>query len=242
VPTPSAAVASPVAAVIAARGGSKGIPGKNLAELCGRPLLAWSIDHARAAEGVDTVWVSSDDEEILAVAEGHGAHPIRRPAELAGDAAPSESAWLHALDAIEEEAGRVGLLCALQATSPLREPSDLERGLADIVEQGADAVFSAALLDDFLVWERAGDGTMRALNYDPERRGRRQDRAPQYVENGSFYLVRPEILRSTGNRLGGRVGLTLMDFWKSFEIDEPADLDLCAALMRLHGLDERAAG
>lgn len=215
-------------AIVAARGGSKGIPRKNLIEFCGKPLIAWTIEQALACERFDGVWVSSDDDEILEVSASYGARPIRRPAELAGDSASSEVAWAHALSTI---ASSIDVVCALQATSPLREPADLQRGLDTFLDDGCDSLFSASVLDDFLIWERATDGTPRAANYDPANRGRRQDRAPQYVENGSFYLFAPWVLRDAGNRLGGRVGMSLMEIWKAFEIDDAAGLETCAVLM-----------
>lgn len=228
----SAIPAERVAAIIAARGASKGIPHKNLVDLCGKPLIAWTIEQAAAAEGISGVWVTSDDEEILGLAERHGATPIHRPAELATDTASSEAAWAHAVAWIEERIGALELVCALQATSPLREPSDLERALRDFSEQRCDSLFSASPLHDFLIWERDDDGSLHALNYDPADRGRRQDRAErQYVENGSFYLFRPEVLREHGNRMGGRIGLTVMEFWKAFEVDDEEGLEMCGALM-----------
>lgn len=221
-----------VAAIVAARGASKGIPHKNLVDLCGKPLMAWTIEQALAARGLSGVWVTSEDDEILEVAESYGATPIRRPAELATDTASSEAAWVHALDQIEGAGHTVDVVCALQVTSPLREPSDIEEALEDFAAQRCDSLFSASPLRDFLIWERSDDGTLRALNYDPAHRGRRQDRPErQYVENGSFYLFRPEILRSTGSRIGGRTGLSVMEFWKAFEVDDQEGLDMCSALM-----------
>ncbi len=220
-----------VPAIIAARGGSKGIPRKNLVDLCGKPLIAWTIEQALEAERVDDVWVTSDDEEILEVSAGYGARPIRRPDALASDDASSEAAWAHAIDVIEGERGRADVVCALQATSPVRESSDLDRGVSDFLRQGCDSLFSASQLDDFMIWEMAEDGTLRAVNYDPAARGRRQDRGSQFVENGSFYLFRPWLLRDGGNRLGGRIGMSLMQLWKAFEIDDEEGLEMCRTLM-----------
>ena len=93
-------------AVIAARGGSKGIPHKNLLDLCGKPLIAWTVEQARAARGVDVVAVSSDSDRILQAAEAAGAVGVRRPDDISGDLASSESAWLNALDAIDGKMGR----------------------------------------------------------------------------------------------------------------------------------------
>jgi len=128
-------------AVIAARGGSKGIPNKNLIELCGKPLLAWSIEQALAAPEITEVAVSSDSDVILDVAEKFGAVGVRRPTEIAGDTATSESAWLHALDAREAATSPFDRVVALQATSPVRESSDLSGGIA-LYETGFDSILS----------------------------------------------------------------------------------------------------
>lgn len=221
-----------IVALIPARGGSKGIPGKNLIDFCGKPLLAWSIEQAKRAEGISSVWVTSDSPEILQVAEKYGARAIRRPAVLSGDTATSESAWLHAMDEIEKQGEVIELVVAMQATSPLREPEDLDRGIRDLKTQGLDSLFSCAKLEDFYIWERSSSGALSSLNYDYKNRKRRQDVAQQYVENGSFYIFKPEILRKTGNRLGGNLGITLMDFWKSFEIDSLSGLHMCEILMK----------
>src|SRR3990172_8734101 len=100
--------------IILARGGSKGIPRKNIIDFCGKPLMAWTIEQCLAARGVDSVWVSSDSEEILDVGSAYGAYPIQRPEELSGDMATSESGWLHALEVIEKIVGTVDLVLAPQ--------------------------------------------------------------------------------------------------------------------------------
>lgn len=224
-------------AIIPARGGSKGIPRKNLADVCGKPLIAWSILQARNARHIDSVWVTSDSEEILAVSERFGARPILRPAELSGDQASSESAWLHALDAIEALGVPVGLVVAMQATSPIRESSDLDGGLQVMREQGYDSLLSVVEVEDFFTWRIAEDGGAESVNYDFRNRKRRQQIEKRYLENGSFYVFRPEQLRGDNNRLGGRIGLFVMGRHKMFQIDHPEDIELCAAVMRGFGLD-----
>lgn len=227
-----------VVALVAARGGSRGIPGKNLTPLCERPLIAWTIDQAARAAGVSSVWVTSDSEEILAASRFWGAQTILRPAALATDEASSEAAWAHALDEIERRQGQPELAVALQATSPLREPADIERGIDALRSQGLDSLFSASPLEAF-VWEREAGGALRSVTYDHRRRQRRQDAPAHYVENGSFYVFRPRSLRAEGNRLAGRIGLVEMEPWKSFQIDAPGDLEPCEALMRHYLLGER---
>jgi CMP-N,N'-diacetyllegionaminic acid synthase len=224
-------------AIVIARGGSKGIPRKNIVDFCGKPLLAWTIEHCAAARGVDSVWLSSDDSEILAVGEDYGARAIRRPEALAGDRATSESGWLHALGVVEEAVGAVDLVLAPQVTSPLREPADIERGLALIQEHQYDSLFSASPAEDICLWERLPDGELVSISYDWKNRALRQEHAPQDIENGSFYLFEPSVLRRFNNRFGERIGMVEMEFWKTFEVDSYETLRFCAALMREYLLE-----
>ena len=219
-------------AILLARGGSKGIPRKNLIDFCGKPLLAWSIEHCVAAQGVDSVWVSSDSEEILEVGEAFGARPIQRPGELSGDIATSESGWLHAIDVIEEIEGDISCVVAPQVTSPLRESTDIERGLVLFANEQYDSMFSCSAAEDLYFWQRSPEGDLESVNYDWRNRKRRQDHAAQYIENGSFYIFIPDVLRRFNNRFGERIGMVEMEFWKTFEIDSLVTLRLCAALMR----------
>lgn len=224
-------------AIIPARAGSKGIPGKNLVPVCGQPLIYWSVRQALGAKRIDSVWVSSDGDEILEVAQRAGARAIRRPAELASDTASSESAWLHALEAIEREGHPVTRVVGMQATSPVREPRDLDGALEQFERERLDSLLSVSEIQDFFVWEPAGDGTYRPVNYDYRNRRRRQAIRPQFRENGSFYIFRPDVLRRENSRLGGRIGAFVMAAHKIFQIDSPEDVRLCEAVMRGYGLD-----
>lgn len=224
------------AAIVPARKGSKGIPAKNLVPVCGHPLIAWSIAQARAAEGVDSVWVSSDGDEILAVAEQYGARPIRRPAAIAGDTATSESAWLHAVDAIEAQGHTVDRVVGMQATSPIREPRDIVDALRQVERERLDSVLTVVEVEDFFMWRLGVDGP-ESVNYDYRTRKRRQAIEKRYLENGSFYVFPPRLLRESANRLGGRIGMHVMERHKMFQIDNEADIALCEAIMRGYGLD-----
>lgn len=223
-------------AVIPARAGSKGIPGKNLLPFCGKPLIAWSIEQAKMAGGVDSVWVSSDGDDILSMARAYGAHGIRRPDAISGDAASSESAWLHALEAIERQGHEVEWMVGMQATSPLRSPDDISRAISQAKDRGLDSLLSVAEIEDFFMWGLKG-GEPFSVNYDYRDRKPRQLIEKRYLESGSFYIFRPEILRKMGNRLGGKIGLYVMERHKMFQIDNPEDLRLCEAIMRGFGLD-----
>jgi CMP-N,N'-diacetyllegionaminic acid synthase len=222
-------------AVIAARGGSKGIPRKNLVDLCGKPLLAWTIVQARAAKGIDVVAVSSDSDEILDVSQQHGAVAVRRPDELSIDTAPSESAWRHVLDTLDPAHGPFTRMVALQATSPIREPSDLEKAIEQYERERLDSLLSVCEIEDFFNWRIGSDGKPEAVNYDFRTRRRRQEIERRFLENGSFYVFRPSLLREKNNRLGGRIGMYVMERHKMFQIDRPEDFTLCGVIMRGYG-------
>lgn len=221
-------------AVIAARGGSKGIPHKNLLDLCGKPLIAWTVEQARAARGVDVVAVSSDSNDILAAAEAAGAVGVRRPDDISGDLASSESAWLHALDTIDQRMGRFERIVALQATSPIREPADIENALATFDRERLDSLLSVCEVEDYFNW-RIGTNGPEPINYDFRNRRMRQQIEKRYLENGSFYVLVPSLLREQSNRLGGKIGFHVMERHKMFQIDRPEDVKLCAAIMRSYG-------
>ncbi len=216
-------------ALIPARGGSKGIPRKNIRPLCGKPLIAWSIADALATPGIDRVVVSTDDPDIASVAREHGAEVVLRPAELATDNAPSEGALLHALGRIEAEGTRVDRLVFLQATSPVRGPRLLAAALDHFESSAADSLLSVTPSHAFL-WEENPDGSARPLNYTPGQRPMRQQMR-QFRENGSIYILRPDILRSTGCRLGGRIVLFPMPAACEVDIDTAADWDRAETLL-----------
>ena len=174
------------AAVILARGGSKGIPNKNIIDFCGKPLLAWTIEQCRDG-GVDKVYVSSDSDIILEVGEEYGAASIKRPEGISGDTATSESGWLHALDIIEEKTTSLDWILAPQVTSPLRSTYDIRNGLKIAKLGNFDSLFSCSIMEDLYFWEEIA-GKFDSVNYDWRNRKRRQEMPKKYIENGSFYL------------------------------------------------------
>jgi len=227
-------------AIIPARGGSKGIPKKNLIDFCGKPLLYWSVAAALKSGVVDRVFVSSDSDEILAAAKTFGGEAIKRPADLSGDTATSESALIHGMQTIKKEYGTVPeRILFLQATSPLRQPGEITAALANFDAGGFDSMFSGAEGEDFLWWRQGKEG-LSSLNYDYENRKRRQDHDGQtrlLLETGSFYITRSDLLLKTENRLCGKIGVHLVPFWKGFEVDSLDSLALCAIVMKHFGLD-----
>jgi CMP-N,N'-diacetyllegionaminic acid synthase len=198
------------------------VPRKNLLEVGGKPLVVHSIEHALSARQVDEVIVSTEDEEIAAVSRAAGADIVRRPTELAGATATSESALLHALD--ERDGADPDLVVFLQATSPVRGPGDIDAAIALLVAEKADSLFSAHP-EKAHTWTREG-GALRSVSYDWRNRRREQDMGAQLRENGSIYVFRPELLRREGNRLGGTIVVYEMDWWSSFQLDEPEHREL----------------
>lgn len=217
-------------ALIPARGGSKGIPRKNLVDCGGRPLIAWTIEQALAVGGLDVV-VSTEDAEIAAVARAHGADVVDRPAELAQDTTATEPVVEHAID-VRTRAGRQpDQVMLLQATSPVRLPGTLARALSEFADSGADSLVGVVPQAPFLWW--ATDPP--TADYDVDARPRRQDLTSdrlRYRETGSLYLTRTEIYRERHNRLGGRVHLFVMDELEGTDIDAPADLAEADRILR----------
>jgi len=217
--------------IILARGGSKGILNKNIINFCGKPLLAWTINQCLVSEKVSDVWVSSDDDQILQIAEKYGAKIIKRPNEISGDSSTSESAWQHAIDYLHNNEYQVDIVLGPQVTSPLREVSDIDNAITTFINGHYDSMFAASIADDLFFWEESR-GCLDSINYDYKNRKRRQDSKEQIIENGSFYLFKPNIIQKDFNRLGGKIGYSIMDFWKMFEIDNENDLRMCSALMK----------
>ena len=223
-----------VVAIILARGGSKGIPGKNIMDFCGKPLLAWSILQAKESKSISEVYVSSDDDQILDVAGHYGAVTIKRLPELATDTSTAEEALIHALNEIEKAKGSTpDIVVFLQATSPLREPKDIDAAIKKLLETKADSLLSVAILDDLCAFKQK-ENEIIGITYDPFSRGRRQDRELYYHDNGSIYLFRPSIIRKYNNRLGGKIITFKMPFWKSYEIDKAEDVDVCLYYFEKH--------
>lgn len=220
-----------IIAVIPARGGSKGVPRKNLRRVGGVPLVARAIAAARATASIDRVIVSTDDAEIAAVAREWGAQVIERPAPLADDTATSEAVLLHALDVLEESGVEASILVFLQPTSPFIDPRDIDVAIELIRANEHDCVFSAAETYGFL-WA-AEAGAASGINHDPSMRPRRQDREPHYLETGAFYVMDVAGFRAARHRFFGRVGLVEVAERTAIEIDSEEQLALAQAIAPL---------
>ena len=219
-----------ITVIIPARGGSKGLPGKNIRNLANKPLIAHSIINAKEAKVVDKVYVSTDDREIAQISQDYGAEVIHRPDELANDTASSESALIHAVESIEATGLEIELVVFLQCTSPIRTATDIDNAIKKVTTESADSLLSVSPSHRFL-WQEI-DGVANSINYDYRRRLRRQDMQPQYVENGSIYIFKPWVLKELNNRLGGKIALFPMSEAASWEIDSLLDFEIAESLLK----------
>lgn len=220
-------------AVIPARAGSKGLPNKNITNLAGKPLIAWSIEQALSTPSIDTVCVSTESEEIANIARSFGAStPFQRPSELAQDDTRTEPVLLHALEWYEENEEYFDAVVLLQPTSPLRHNGRIEQAIRQFELQNSDSLVSVCENHAFF-WMQAKPNRPKAL-YNYQNRPRRQDipeEDKKYKETGSIYISRTNLLKGTSNRLGGKISLFLTNEDESWEIDSITDLRILSALM-----------
>lgn len=218
-------------AIIPARGGSKGIPGKNIAPVAGRPLIACTIEAARRARCISRVFVTTDDAKIAAVAKQYGAEIIDRPAELSDDAASSESALIHALETIRQRGETLPeFFVFLQCTSPLTVPEDIDGTVEALIQQQADTAFTVAPFHGF-IWKRNPDGNGEGINHDKRVRLRRQEKEPEFLETGAVYVMRTAGFLEKKHRFFGKTAIYETPAERLLDIDEPSDLAAAARLL-----------
>jgi N-acylneuraminate cytidylyltransferase len=219
-------------ALIPARGGSKGIPGKNRQPVAGIPLVVRSVQAALGATSLDGAWVSSDDPLIGALAEQAGAGWLQRPSQLAGDQASSETALIHALEMLAGRGPLPSLFVFLQCTSPFTTGEQIDAVVAALQASEANMAFSVMPWHGFL-WRHDAQGHGVGVNHDANQpRQRRQDLSPTYLETGAIYAIRTAAFLASGNRF---VPPTLPVPLAGIapEIDTPDDLNLCERLAPL---------
>ena len=221
-------------AVIPARGGSKGLPRKNVLGLAGKPLISHTIAHALGASTVDRVYVSTDDPEISGIASNAGALVIDRPDELSGDETTTEQVLDHAFRVMLDQYDLdPEIVVLLQCTSPIRRPDDIDAAVHMVSSGRFDSIVSVSS-SHHLIW-RLEDDQARAITYDPLNRPRRQEMARQFVENGSLYAFKLKGLREAGSRLHGKIGMHVMGPWSFIEIDSQTDFELCEWVLGRQG-------
>ncbi|XP_063785466.1 N-acylneuraminate cytidylyltransferase [Pseudophryne corroboree] len=220
-----------LAAVVLARGGSKGIPHKNIKRLAGKPLIAWVLRAAAACGGFDSIWVSTDSDEIEKVAKQYGAQVHRRTPEVSRDTTSS-------LETIQEfllHHPEVDIVGNIQATSPCLHPSDLTKVVDMIRTEGYDSVFSVVRHHLFR-WREvkaSGEATV-AENFNPKCRPRRQDWSGELYENGSFYFATKDLI-TQGYLQGGKMAYYEMKPEHSVDIDIDLDWPIAEQRVKRYG-------
>lgn len=213
-----------VLALIPARGGSKGLPGKNVLPVDGRPLLAWTVDAAHRSAYVDRVVLSSDDETIMAAARACGCEvPFRRPSTLATDTATTIDVVMHALDALPG----YDVIVLLQPTSPLRSALDVDAACERLAASGAPACVSVSLVEQSPYWMyRLSEArALLPIVEAPPGGTRRQDLPPVYALNGAIYVADIAWLRQSGTFVTRETVAHVMPAARSIDIDTMADFE-----------------
>ena len=225
-----------VVAIIPARAGSKGLPGKNIRPLCGKPLIAWSIESARGSRYVDEVLVSTDGEDIARIAGQLGAAvPFRRPAELATDAATTLSAVQHALEHYRSLGRGFEVVALLEPTSPLREDSDIDSMLERLSSgwESFDAVISVGEVHEHpSIMKRLRGPQLEPYCAELERTTRRQETPAAYFPYGVAYIVKTAALLEEGTFYPRRCTYHLLKRYQSYEIDDLHDFLCVEAVMK----------
>ncbi|MCQ8127922.1 acylneuraminate cytidylyltransferase family protein [Methylomonas rivi] len=223
-------------AFIFARGGSKGLPGKNVRLLGGKPLIAWSIEQALAVERIGRVIVSTDSDEIAAVARQHGAEvPFMRPAELARDDSPEWLAWRHALNYLSDTAGGLPeAMVSLPATAPLRIPQDIENCLDEFQKGQADMVITVSEAHRspyFNMVKTNSDGSVGLVIPPQSNITRRQDAPAVYDMTTVAYVADPAFVMTRNAVFDGRVRAVHVPVERAIDIDTLLDFQIAECLL-----------
>ena len=224
-------------AFIFARGGSKGLPGKNIMNLDGKPLIGWTIEHAKSIPQLQRIIVSTDSEEIADIARYFGAEaPFRRPRELSQDNSPEWLAWRHALNYLLETEGQLpDAMLSLPTTAPLRQPNDIIKCLDRFSKGDCDAVVTVTPSTRnpwFNMVRREDDGIVTLINDSKQTIHNRQQAPIIFDISTVAYVVRPEFVFSSENLFSGRVVGVEIPLERSIDIDTRFDFDIAEYLIK----------
>ena len=221
-------------AFIFARGGSKGVPGKNIRKLAGKSLLAYSIDQAKEVVSVDKVFVSTDDSNIAAIARDYGANVIDRPPKLALDDSPEWLAWQHGVNWVREQGDKFDVFLSLPTTSPMRNKYDIQKVLEKLDSQ-TDVVLTmtpASRSPWFNMVTINRDGYASLVKQNKNKIQRRQDAPAAYDLTTVAYATRPQFILSHGSVFDGRVRAVEIPRERAFDIDTELDWDIVECMIR----------
>ncbi|NCB48999.1 MAG: acylneuraminate cytidylyltransferase family protein [Clostridia bacterium] len=218
-------------AIIPARGGSKRLPRKNVLEIGGKPLIAWSIDAAIKSSYIDKVIVTSDDAEILEIAQHYGADIVKRPIELAKDTATTYDAIKHTVDNVE----KYDYIILLQPTSPLRNEQHIDEAINLLHVKQADAIVSVCKMEHSPLWSNVlpEDGDMSFFIRDEIKNRRSQDLSDYYRLNGAIYICKTEnFLDEKTFFIKKNIFAYKMKRKNSIDVDEEIDFEICKVFLR----------
>lgn len=218
--------------VIPVRGNSKGIKKKNLINFCGKPLLYWSIIQAKKSRFKKNIYISSEDMNILKLAQSLGVNTIQRPLSLCKDNSRSESAIKHIINNIDY---KIDNIIFLQATSPLRMPKDIDNAYNKFIKTNSDSLFSChRAVDWFDIWKyKNRKYTPITIDYK-KRKPRQKFKEIHLCQNGSIYIFKNKILNKYNNRLGGKINVYEMNEWQSLQLDDIRQLDHMELFFKSH--------
>ena len=221
--------------IITARGRSKGLPQKNILDLCGKPVIAYSIEAALGSKYLDRVIVSTDDEEIASISRKYGAEvPFMRPLELATDTVPHLPVLRHAIEFMKNEEGyHADAIVLLQPTSPMRRAEDIDGAVELFIKRSADSVIS--VVETIYVVEESPEGTLQPLLKSQVGHFHRNYPNRLYDFNGAVYVIRRREIIERNRMLGERTYPYVMDRKRSLEIDDENDLNLVALMLKAGG-------
>lgn len=222
-----------IVGIIPARGGSKGIPRKNLYSFCGKPLIAYSIEAGLNSKYIDKVVLSTEDAEIAEVAKKYGAEVIKRPVELAQDQTKTAPVLAHVVEELKKQGYDPDVIVTLQPTSPLRGANVIDEVIEKLENSDCDSVFAGNKVFKYQPrWERDDNGQLKAL-YDYHLRPRRQEVTEYcYEENGAVYAITKEAFEKRPDMLGDKVEFVEMNEFDSAELDTQFDLFFIEQLMQ----------
>jgi len=221
-------------AFIFARGGSKGIPGKNIKPLQGKPLIQYSIEVALQTSGINNVFVSTDDADIAKVSRSNGAIVIDRPIELAQDDSPEWQAWKHAISWVREQYGDFEEFISLPATSPLRSVKDVESAILQRSKIGADiciAITPASRSPYFNMVKQLGNNLIELVNKPTNSISRRQDAPEVFDITTVVYVANVEFIMSHDNIFDGVVTSVVVPRHRAVDIDDMYDFNFAESIL-----------
>ena len=222
-----------IMAIIPARGGSKGIPKKNIKPLLGKPLISYSIEHAKKSEYINKVIVSTEDKEIAEISKEYGAEVIERPEELAKDETPTIEVIFHVLKVLKAKNYTPDIVILLQPTSPLRTAEDIDKAVELFLNSGCESVVSVCEVEHSPYWcFEIEEGYLKSLFGDEYLRRRRQDLEKVYVPNGAMYISTPKNLRKYKGFYCLRTIPYIMPPERSIDIDNEVDFMLAELLTK----------